>query len=51
MTNEYVVDILKDKLKKIIKIGIVINEPPAPNKPNKRPDAINKIYPIKFSIT
>jgi len=48
--NEYVVDILKDKSKKNIKIGIAINDPPAPNKPNKTPDAKNKIYPIKFSI-
>ena len=48
--SEYVVDNLKDKLKKIIKIGILINEPPAPNNPNNIPEKINNIKPKKYSI-
>tara|TARA_B100001758_G_C18343262_1_gene575536 strand:+ start:1117 stop:1332 length:216 start_codon:yes stop_codon:yes gene_type:complete len=48
--KEYSVENLKEMLKNNIKIGIVINEPPAPNKPNKRPDKKNNIYPIKLSI-
>ena len=43
-------EILKEILKKNIKIGIVTNEPPAPNKPKSKPDKIKKIYPIIISI-
>jgi len=44
------VEILKEILKKNIRIGIVTNEPPAPNKPKSKPDKIKKIYPIIISI-
>jgi len=49
--NEYVVEILNGKSKKNVKIGIVIKDPPAPNKPNNTPDKKKKKKPIKFSIS
>ena len=50
MIKEQLVEILKEILKKNIKIGIVTNEPPAPNNPKSKPDKIKKIYPTIISI-